>query len=552
MIVKKISGRDCGKEQNTIVNEEREDFIFQLSAFASLSQWHSRLRKEQVPCDFLASGIQNVEEDEKTVINLNTEKENLAITGRPESTHVGVHVRSEKEKGNLELGQYSILGAWPYKIFEKRAGRFWKNGEEKGEASSEVFLQQLGKYLRKHKRENPTKSKDWKWGNLPITAGAVAYFSYDFGRELEEIQSQHTMEGALPDARVVFYDLFLVEEHVTGDVFLCTEEKLHKWDWYVHKLEEMQQKERKQLAFQKKVGEAKALFADFYTSDKKKEQLAPFALRMVSDFQPEEYQQAILDLQAYMGAGDIYVANMTRRIRIDSPAEPLKVFQQLQKNNPSPFGAYIDLGDGQLLCASPERFMQLRDGQIKTRPIKGTRKRGATPEEDQRLRRELANSEKDKNELLMIVDLERNDLNRICKAGSVKVQELYVVETYATVFQLVAEIVGELREDLDVTDVIRCGFPGGSITGAPKIRCMEIMDALEHSARGAYTGTIGYLALDGDCDLNIIIRTALHQNGSYHIGVGGGITVESDPVFEYEETCQKAKAVVAAIWEAEK
>lgn len=165
------------------------------------------------------------------------------------------------------------------------------------------------------------------------------------------------------------------------------------------------------------------------------------------------------------------------------------------------------------------------------------------------LKQELAGSGKDRSELLMIVDLERNDLNHVCEPGSVKVTEHFTVETYATVFHLVTEIIGKLREGLDVMDLIRAAFPGGSITGAPKIRAMEIIDELEHSRRGLYTGSVGYLSLNGDCDMNIVIRTAVYQNGIYHLGVGGGITCESEPEFEYEETLQKAKAVLEAIYD---
>ena len=163
------------------------------------------------------------------------------------------------------------------------------------------------------------------------------------------------------------------------------------------------------------------------------------------------------------------------------------------------------------------------------------------------MKAELENSEKDKSELLMIVDLERNDLNRVCKPGSVKVTEMFTVETYATVFHLVSNVVGELREDCNVMDLIEAAFPGGSITGAPKLRAMEIIDELEHGRRNIYTGSIGYLTLDGDCDFNIVIRTALYSGGVYDLGVGGGITYESELEFEYEETLQKAKAVLEAM-----
>lgn len=260
-----------------------------------------------------------------------------------------------------------------------------------------------------------------------------------------------------------------------------------------------------------------------------------------------EYEEAIKQVIEYIVKGHIYVMNLTQRLTISSTRPPYEVFQRLQQHNPAPFSAYLNYEEGEIISASPERFLRIQNGKIETRPIKGTRKRGNTNEEDALLKAELEHSEKDKSELLMIVDLERNDLNRICEPGSVKVTELFHVETYATVFHLIANVVGSLQKDMDIVDVLHATFPGGSITGAPKVRAMEIIDELEHKPRGIYTGILGYISLNGDCDFNIAIRTALHQNGTYHIGVGGGITYESDTQFEYEETLQKAKALVEAI-----
>ena len=206
-------------------------------------------------------------------------------------------------------------------------------------------------------------------------------------------------------------------------------------------------------------------------------------------------------MMEYIRAGDIYIANMTQRLFMDSRKDPYDVFRYLRSHNPSPFGAYLNYGDFQIVCASPERFLQVRGGQVQTRPV--------------------------------------------------KVTEHFSVETYATVFHLVSTVRGKLREEVSLMDLIRAAFPGGSITGAPKIRAMEIIDELEHSRRGLYTGSIGYLSLDGSCDLNIVIRTAVYQDGRYHLGVGGGITCESDTEFEYEETLQKAKAIREAVYECE-
>ena len=270
-------------------------------------------------------------------------------------------------------------------------------------------------------------------------------------------------------------------------------------------------------------------------------------MKIASDFEKEAYKKAIDRMIDYIVEGDIYIANMTRRIMAYSGKPPYAMFKSLRENNPSPFGGYFNYGDFQIISASPERFLHMKNGLVETRPIKGTRRRGETPEEDAVLKKELQESGKDKSELLMIVDLERNDLNRVCEPGSVKVTSLFDVETYATVFHLVSNIVGKMQSGLTAPDLLRAAFPGGSITGAPKIRAMEIIDELEQSRRGLYTGSMGYLGLDGSCDLNIVIRTALYQNGCYTLGVGGGITCESDLEFEYEETEQKARALLEAM-----
>lgn len=268
---------------------------------------------------------------------------------------------------------------------------------------------------------------------------------------------------------------------------------------------------------------------------------------MTANFTKPDYMDAVQHMIDYIVEGDIYVVNMTQQLQIKSPVEPYHMFQRLRTNNPSPFGGYLNFGDFQIICASPERFLQMRDKTVQTRPIKGTRKRGDTPEEDAALKEELAASEKDQSELLMILDLERNDLNRVCVPGSVRVTELFAVETYATVFHLIANVVGQLRPELSAMDLLEAAFPGGSITGAPKLRAMELIDKEEHSRRNLYTGSIGYIALNGDCDFNIVIRTAVHKDGIYHLGVGGGITCESDLEFEHEETLQKARALLRAL-----
>ena len=418
-----------------------------------------------------------------------------------------------------ELGRWSILGLRPYKtLIKEQDGSFTEDGVFRQDTDFET---RLGEFLRLHRDENETA--------LPIVSGAIGYFSYDYGREHMGVPSAEQDVEPIPQARVVFYDLLLIED--------CREKRV----W---------------LSACGQTEDAEALLARFRRDIERgmeegfpalPDAHATKPITVRPNFEKEEYMAAVDRMIRYIIEGDIYIANMTQRLDVMSDREPLAVFEHLRTHNPSPFGGYLDCGDHQIICASPERFLRLRDGVVETRPIKGTRKRGETPEEDEALRRELEQSEKDKSELLMIVDLERNDLNRVCRPGSVEVTELFTVETYATVFHLVSNIRGELAQGRDVTDLLRAAFPGGSITGAPKYRAMEIIDELEHGKRGLYTGSIGYLTLDGDCDLNIVIRTALHRDGRYHLGVGGGITSESDLEFEYEETLQKAKAVLEAL-----
>ena len=418
-----------------------------------------------------------------------------------------------------ELGRWSILGLRPYKtLIKEQDGSFTEDGVSRPDTDFET---RLGEFLRLHRDENETA--------LPIVSGAIGYFSYDYGREHMGVPSAEQDIEPIPQARVVFYDLLFIED--------CREKRV----W---------------LSACGQTEDAPALLARFRQDIARgmEEGFPPLPVAHAAkpitvrpNFEKEEYKAAVARMIRYIIEGDIYIANMTQRLDVVSDREPLAVFEHLRTHNPSPFGAYLDCGDHQIICASPERFLRLRGGTVETRPIKGTRKRGETPEEDEALRWELEQSEKDKSELLMIVDLERNDLNRVCHPGSGEVTELFTVETYATVFHLVSNIRGELAQGSDVTDLLRAAFPGGSITGAPKYRAMEIIDELEHGKRGLYTGSIGYLTLDGECDLNIVIRTALHRDGRYHLGVGGGITSESDLEFEYEETLQKAKAVLEAL-----
>ena len=266
-----------------------------------------------------------------------------------------------------------------------------------------------------------------------------------------------------------------------------------------------------------------------------------------SPFSSLEYQSAVNKMKDYIREGHIYIANMTHTFSSEFNRPGIEVYEKLRQINPAPFSAYMPLEGFSILSSSPERFIEIKSGKIQTRPIKGTRPRGKTPEEDEFNKNELIMSEKDKSELLMIVDLERNDLSKVCIPGSVKVTELFKIEAYATVFHLVSTIEGQLEKGKTPVDCIKATFPGGSITGAPKIRAMEIIDELEKTKRNIYTGAIGYLGFDGNADFNIVIRTILLKDNMAHIGVGGGITWESETLAEYDETIDKAVALFKSL-----
>jgi para-aminobenzoate synthetase component 1 len=279
--------------------------------------------------------------------------------------------------------------------------------------------------------------------------------------------------------------------------------------------------------------------------------------RIIPNFTKDAYIKTIKRAKQYIAAGDIYQVNLSQRFTADLNIHPYDLYTRLRTRNPAPFAAYLNFDDVAIVSSSPERFLQFfaDTRMVYTRPIKGTRPRGATPEEDAKLADELVNSEKDRAELIMIVDLERNDLGRVCEIGSVHVPELIVLEKYPTVYHLVSTVAGKLPKEKDRIDLLKATFPGGSITGAPKIRSMEIIDELEPTKRSVYTGAIGYLSFTGNMDLNIVIRTFICPtlkrgvNGKAYFQVGGGIVADSDPEKEYQETLDKARALFDALGE---
>jgi para-aminobenzoate synthetase component I len=260
-----------------------------------------------------------------------------------------------------------------------------------------------------------------------------------------------------------------------------------------------------------------------------------------SSFTQDQYLDAVSRIRRYIRNGDVYQVNLSQRFEFPVEGNPFHFWRTLFSLNPAPFYSYIQAGSHQVLSTSMERFLYLKDRKLETRPIKGTRKRGKTPEEDQELKTELADSPKDDAELSMIVDLLRNDLGRVCEPRSIRVADHKRLEAYTNVHHLVSTVTGILRPDVTYGDLVRATFPGGSITGCPKIRAMEIIDELEPISRHVYTGSIGYLGWHGNLDLNIAIRTAVVRQGRGVLSVGGGVVYDSDPQDEYEETLHKGR-----------
>ncbi|MDO8614859.1 MAG: aminodeoxychorismate synthase component I [Dehalococcoidia bacterium] len=268
-----------------------------------------------------------------------------------------------------------------------------------------------------------------------------------------------------------------------------------------------------------------------------------------SGFSRSSYESAVGRALEYIRAGDIYQVNLSQRFEAPCPEDPFDVYLRLRAQSPAPFAAFLRYRDSAVLSSSPERFLSYRpaDRLVETRPIKGTRPRGARPQDDRSLAADLLASEKDRAENVMIVDLERNDLGRVAETGSVRVTGLFELETYATVHHLTSTVQARLGADRDLVDLLRATFPGGSITGAPKIRAMEIIDELEPVARGVYSGSIGYVTFGGEMDVNIAIRTMVVKPGTAYFHVGGGIVADSDPAQEFEETLHKGAAMARVL-----
>lgn len=418
---------------------------------------------------------------------------------------------------------FSFLGAYPYKIvntleaLEEELHELAARQERDPSASPRVVSPQDDKFARNDKFK------------FPFLGGAVGYLGYDLVRRWEKhLKTQTKKEPfSLPDLWFGLYDTWIAIDHHQQKTFLFS------------------------LDIDSESSEKFRRLEEIINNDEIPRSSGPRndSSTIRSNLSFERYKEIIEKAKAYIEEGEIYQVNLSQCLMANVSSPPFEIYQKLRTLHPSPFSAYLNLGDVQILCSSPERFVQMtKEGLIRTEPIKGTIQRGKNEEEDAFLKTELLRSEKNRAELMMIVDLERNDLGKICHYGSVQVPTLLELRSFATVHHLVSVIEGKLKTD-NLSEIIEAIFPGGSITGAPKLRAMQIIDELEPHNRGIYTGSIGYIDYRRQADLNIAIRTIVYQKGDVYFPLGGGIVSDSESESEFAETLHKGKALMSAVAE---
>lgn len=357
--------------------------------------------------------------------------------------------------------------------------------------------------------------------DVPFAGGALGYWGYDLARRMMALPEIAPAAGQLPDMAVGIYDWAVVLDH---------------------------RQRTARLVSHRRFAETAELLPQILLRLQSLPPLPADTFRVhgqiASNFTPASYAAAFASVQHYLQAGDCYQVNLAQRFSAKADGDAFGAYLALRNLSPAPYAAFLNLPQARILCASPECFVSVQNGKVMTKPIKGTRPRGSDAQQDLLLAEDLRSHPKDRAENLMIVDLLRNDLGKSCVPGSVRVPELFKVESFANVHHLVSTVEGRLAAGRDALDVLRDCFPGGSVTGAPKLRAMQIIEQLEPDRRGIYCGAIGYVGFDGNMDSNIAIRTLVHSNGRIHCWAGGGIVADSDLAAEYQETLDKASAML--------
>jgi para-aminobenzoate synthetase component 1 len=416
---------------------------------------------------------------------------------------LGAPVLLDSADRRNQLGRYSILCAGPL---------------------LQIIDDQPAAQVQQHLRAALQQLGPARWPGdlrLPFGAGLVGYLAYDYGRQLESLPCLARHDIALPDLSFGLYDWSLVSDHQLQRCWLVCHPQVPS---------------ARQQALLRQLDSHAAPRQAFSLCE-------PFAAEQGK----AQYAEAFARVQDYIQAGDCYQINLAQRFSSHYQGDPLSAYCALRERSPTPFSAYLEMAGGTLLSLSPERFIEVQNGRVETRPIKGTRPRGSSPQQDQALAEELQRCEKDRAENLMIVDLLRNDLGRSCEPGSIRVPELFSLESYPNVHHLVSSITCRLRSDSDAIDLLMRAFPGGSITGAPKIRAMQIIEELEPVRRSLYCGSVGYLGCEGQMDFNIAIRSLVCHEGSIYCWGGGGVVADSELDAEYQETLTKVGNLLDAL-----
>ena len=442
------------------------------------------------------------------------------------------------------LGRYSFLGSEPFLAISSRGSEITVIRGQEHEVQHGNPFDIMGNLLDTYKLDHCPSP-------VPFLGGAVGYFGYDLCHFIEHLPSTSVDDLRLPESCFAFYDTIVAFDHLEGKVYLVAtgfpemEEgrRLRRARMRLEEIKDWLYSSHSVIASEAKQSRDR----DCFVATASRNDGQDTEIRLKSNFTPEEYRKAVNRVREYIAAGDVFQVNLSQRFEADLKIPPYELYKRLRAVNPAPFAGYLNFPGVVIVSASPERFLKVQSDLVETRPIKGTRPRGGDSTEDERLAYELIHSNKDRAENVMIVDLERNDLGRVCHYGTVKVTELAILETFPTVFHLTSTVIGRLRRGKSNIDLLKATFPGGSITGAPKVRAMEIIDELEPTKRSVYTGSMGYLSFNEDMDVNIVIRTFLIKEGKAYFQVGGGIIYDSDPEAEYMETLDKARALIRAL-----
>lgn len=436
----------------------------------------------------------------------------------------------ESGRPHGRISSYSFAGTNPFLIMRAKGNKAVLrdregNVSQKSGDPIEVLRELVKKYSFKDRRID-----------IPFMGGAVGYFGYNLNGVIEKkVVPSRRDKPSLPDLYFMFSDSGAVFDHNTDSLYLYSLPIISS---------KRAEKEMSFLEEAYKNGKAR--------KESRSENISPIRkkkgiLRIRGLTSQKHYCRQIEKVKNYISAGDAYEVNLSHRFIIETSKKPFDVYCELRKSDPTPFSAFLKFRAMSVVSASPERFLRVDGNGVETRPIKGTMPRGKTVREDERNKKKLSESIKDRAENIMIVDLSRNDLGRVCETGSVSPCELMNIEAYSRVFQMVSTVRGKLKKGKDFFDCIRACFPAGSMTGAPKIRAMQIIEELEPVRRGIYSGAAGYISFSKGMDLNIIIRTLIYWRKKYYLQVGGAVVADSEPVSEYRETLYKAQSIIEAL-----